>query len=337
MGQGTEKHVSTVTSDFEGCRLDLYLPTIFRDMTRSALKRHFERGGFTVNGKSVKLSHLLHTGDVVEATHPPKSEIQLLPHPLNLEIIYEDSHLLVINKPQGIAVHPGAGETQPTLVSGILAHCHQLSSIGQEMQRPGIVHRLDKDTSGLLVVAKTDQAHLGLAEQFKAKSNVREYVALLNGNLALPKTVVESYLTRDPEHRTRFKSLPVNEANTARHKVDRGLRWSKSEFFRECVYGERLTFARVKLYTGRTHQIRVHAQKLGAPVVGDPVYGQVQNLPKSFSPEVSFAIAAIKRQLLHAERLGFSHPVMQKYLEFSVDPPDDFAQILKLLSPYAHK
>jgi 23S rRNA pseudouridine1911/1915/1917 synthase len=266
---------------------------------------------------------------------------------MQLDILFEDDSLLVINKPAGIAVHPGAGEKGATLVHGLLFHCKKLGrgssddeDDGEVNERPGIVHRLDKDTTGVMVVAKSDVAHAHLSKQFHDKTNFRQYVALMNGAFPEGDWVRDSYLHRDPRERTRFASMDVNvyEHKKQREGMDDlpGYRFARTVFKREALYGNVLSLVSLKLFTGRTHQIRLHASDLGCPILGDQTYGKSPVcLGRSiFNPDLEGMIASIERQMLHAWVLGFTHPVSGKWLQFEAPLPSDFAKLLQRLEPY---
>jgi 23S rRNA pseudouridine1911/1915/1917 synthase len=331
--------VLSVGAEARGERLDRWLATALRGpdglpVSRSRVQRLIESGDVLVDGKAVPAKHLLAGGETVGVRFGPPPPSRLEPVAMPLSILYEDEHLIVLDKPAGVAMHPGAGDTGPTLVQGLLAHVAgggaQLSS-GAPL-RPGIVHRLDKDTTGVVVVAKSDAAHASLAKQFHDKTNLRAYAALLDGSMGASEIVHESYLYRDPRDRLRFASMPVDEYRA------RGLtagRYARSRFLREKIYGHRLTLARVVLSTGRTHQIRVHAADLRLPIVGDPVYNRPTQLPKSFDPAARAAALGATRQMLHAQLLGFMHPATGAQLQFTAPYPEDFRHLLELLDPYA--
>jgi 23S rRNA pseudouridine1911/1915/1917 synthase len=247
---------------------------------------------------------------VITVEVPPPVPLELVPEPMPLDIVYEDSALLVVNKPAGLVVHPGAGHATGTLVHGLLAHCGgALSGIGG-VRRPGIVHRLDRGTSGLLVVAKTDAAHRALARQLKARSVERVYVALVHGTVTPAEGVVEVPIGRDPLNRRRMAVRPPGGGRPA------VTRYRVVERFRRPIP---LTRLELRLGTGRTHQIRVHLTHLGAPVVGDPTYRRraVGPLP----PELGARVAALGGQALHAARLAFDHPESGARLAFEAPLP----------------
>lgn len=323
----------------KGVRLDRWLASVLMGpdglaVSRSRIQRLLEAGDVLVNGEQVPGKHRLNGGELVQVRFGPPPPSRLEPIAMPLRILFEDRYLMVVDKPAGIAMHPGAGDTGPTLVQGLL---HHVVRAGAKLSdggplRPGIVHRLDKDTSGVVVVAKTDAAHAALARQFHDKTNHRVYVTLLDGVLPRGDIEIESYLFRDPNNRLKFASLPL--ADYENRQMTRG-RYARSRFKRECIYGHRLTLARVILATGRTHQIRVHARELGLPIVGDPVYNRPTQLPASFAASARMAVASVSRQMLHAELLGFQHPVSGEDMQFNSPYPKDFLDLLAILEPYA--
>ncbi len=271
-------------------------------ITRTAAARLIENGSCLVNGKNVAKNYKLKSGDAVSVTLPEPEEVDIVPEDIPLEIVYEDNDLLVVNKPKGMVVHPAPGHYSGTLVNALMYHCKDsLSGINGEI-RPGIVHRIDKDTSGLLIVAKNDTAHKGLAEQIKEHSFTREYEAVVNGAIKENGTV----------------NAPIG-----RHKTDRMKMCVTTENSRGAVthysvienYGN-MTHVRLRLETGRTHQIRVHMSYIGHSVVGDEVYGNGK--PKW-----------LMGQCLHAKKIGFVHPITNEYLEFDSPLPEYFEKLLK--------
>lgn len=325
----------------EGQRLDVYLATRLTGFSRTKIQEMLRTERILLNGLSSKPSTILDVGDSISVNPPDAKPQHLTPVAMPLEILFEDDHLIVLVKPPGIVVHPGAGETGPTLVQGLLFHLNQnKTSISRpESLRPGIVHRLDKDTSGIMVCAKNDKTHAGLARQFAEKTNLRQYVALLDGLMDKKSILRESYLHRDPKSRLRFASLPVRDferlaADNRDSASLKSYRYAKSLFDREQTFGGRITQASIRLFTGRTHQIRVHAKDLGVPVVGDPLYHHPTELPHSFDSPVRAGFLGIKRQMLHAAVLGFVHPETGDELQFSAPPPEDFQHLVHLLTPY---
>lgn len=294
-------------------RLDVFLRTRFPVVSRGTIQRLIDEGHIQVNGAQVRPTHHPRAGDRITVHWPDAKPAEAKPEDIPLEVLYEDADLLVVNKPPGLVVHPAAGNEEHTLVNALLHHCAgQLSGIGG-VARPGIVHRLDKDTSGCLVVAKNDTAHLGLAEQFAARSLDKTYLTILCGELPREKGEIRADIARHPTHRKRMAvtSGGGREAWTSYQVVER-LR---------CA-----TFVEVELHTGRTHQIRVHFQHLGFPVVGDDTYGKRQNL--RLKELTGFASG---RQLLHAWKLSFQHPRGGKTMTFEAPLPGDFKAALELL------
>ena len=343
-----------------GQRLDVFLATQAEGTSRSALQKLIAAGAVTVNGVTATAKQSTVLGDqvVVRWQQPPASP--LTPVAMPLQILFEDDDLIVLDKPAGICVHPGAGDTGPTLVQGLLHHCGRLGgSVARAGQvpvwnRPGIVHRLDKDTTGVMVCAKTDRAHAALSKQFQDKTTLlREYLALLDGAMPQTQLAHASFLYRDPKRRLRFASMSEpdfrrlqighDELQAAqatgllgRRRIPSlsGYRRAQSLFTREAVFGQRLTLARVRLFTGRTHQIRVHACDVGLPIIGDQLYHRRVQLPLTFSALVRELVAQAPRQMLHAQRLGLVHPVSGQSLVFEAPLPSDFAATLTLLWPY---
>ncbi|NRA45302.1 MAG: RluA family pseudouridine synthase [Oligoflexales bacterium] len=323
-----EKLVDILVNDeADGQRLDICLAKTFPKISRSKIQKSIKSGKIIVNGAACKPNTVLAKGHHVLGSLESEQKA-LQPQPIDLNIVYEDQGLIVLNKPAGISVHPGAGPKETTLVEGLLAYCGRLSEAFTDSERPGIVHRIDKGTSGLIVCAKTDPAFVGLAKQFAEKTNTREYHALLDGLLPCSKLVFESYLHRDPKNRLRFASVEKQPGNTPQGK------YAKSQFTQEAVFGHRLSLVRVKLFTGRTHQIRVHSSHLGAPILGDQLYNRKAELPTVFSSEVKRIVSSLSRQMLHAYKLGFVHPVKGEYMEFIADFPEDFGSLLGSLGPY---
>ena len=263
-------------------------------------------GGVTVNGKSPKKSAKLSEGDEVEVVMPDLSEPEAIPQDIPLDIIYEDEDLLVVNKPKGMVVHPAPGNPDGTLVNALLFHCKGSLSGINGVLRPGIVHRIDKDTSGLLIVAKNDMAHSSLAEQIKEHSFTREYRAVVYGNIKEECGKVDAPIGRDPKNRQRMAVVYVNSKPAVTH-------------YEVLKRYEGFTFIKFRLETGRTHQIRVHMASLGHPLAGDPIYG-----PKK-------VITSLEGQCLHAGLIGFIHPRTNEYMEFSSEIPQYFTKFLNTL------
>lgn len=289
-----------------GKRLDVFLAEVLGDFTRSRIQKLIARGCITVNGDIVRSNYKLREGDIVEVEVPEAKETQIQAEDIPLDIVYEDEHMLVVNKPQGMVVHPAAGNYDGTLVNALMAHCgHNLSGINGEI-RPGILHRIDKDTSGLLLVAKNDRAHLGLSEQIKEHSLTREYLALVHGNIKEDSGTINAPIGRDEKDRKKMTITQKNSKDAVTH-------------FFVLERFDKYTFIRCRLETGRTHQIRVHMSKKGHPIVGDPVYGVKKEEFK------------LNGQLLHAHMIGYKHPITGEYMEFSRPVPEYFEEVLEKL------
>ncbi|MDO8535477.1 MAG: RluA family pseudouridine synthase [Candidatus Omnitrophota bacterium] len=292
-----------VSAENKGRRLDKFLAGHFeKDFSRVFLQRLLKKGKVLLNGEIPKRHHLVNTGETVEITIPQPEESVIRPEKIPLNIVYEDKHLLVVNKPQGMVTHPAPGNYTGTLVNALLAHCDDLSGIGGVL-KPGIVHRLDKGTSGLLLVAKTDDAHKKLAKQFKDKTTKRVYLALVDGNVELDNGTVELPIGRSTRDRkkmaVKFDDESSKEAITHYTVVKR--------------FGN-FTLLECRLGTGRTHQIRVHLSYIGHPILGDEKYGTKGNF---------------KMPMLHAAIIGFTHPATKKFMEFSSKPPKEMSDVIK--------
>lgn len=292
---------------FVPSRLDVAMSDFFEDMTRSYCAKLVEQGAVTVNGKAVtKSGYKLAEGDEVAVTIPDPQPIEAQPEDIPLDIVYEDDDMLVVNKPRGMVVHPAPGNQTGTLVNALLHHCADgLSMINGEM-RPGIVHRIDKDTTGLLLVAKSNVAHLGLSEQIKEHSLTRHYIALVHSNIKEDTGTIKTMIGRHPIDR---KKMSIN-CKSGREAVTH---------FDVLKRYNGYTLVRCRLETGRTHQIRVHMSSGGNPVVGDKLYG------------VKKEKFTLDGQLLHAATVGFVHPVTGDYMEFTRDIPQDFRHVLDVL------
>ena len=307
-----------------GLRLDRFLQGEAPDLSRTRLQALIRAGRVTVDDRPAKASLRLRAGSAVGLEVPAPEALALVPEAIPLDVVYEDGHLLVLNKPAGLVVHPGAGHATGTLVQALLAHCGPtLSGIGG-VRRPGIVHRLDRGTSGLLVVAKTDPAHLALARQLKARTVERRYLALVHGALPHAEGVVEAAIGRDPHDRLRMAVRPAaaGRAAVTRYRV-------LERFVRPAP----LTVLAVQLGTGRTHQIRVHLAHLGFPVAGDRIYlrGGRRRGAGPPVPGLQSRVAALGGHALHAGLLGFRHPVTGDALRFEAPPPPAFAALLDWL------
>jgi 23S rRNA pseudouridine1911/1915/1917 synthase len=284
-----------------GERLDVFLAAHIEGWSRARLHRLIEAADVLVNGSVPKPSHKLRPNDQIEIELTPTPSTSFAPEDIPVEVIYEDDDLIVVNKPAGMVVHPAAGVDSGTLANALAFHFQQLSSAGGAA-RPGIVHRLDKGTSGLLVVAKTETAHEYLADQFRDREVFKSYVALVHGQVEKEGGEIEQPIARDPRNRTRMAVVRGGRPSLSIYKVRRRL--------------ERFTLLDVELKTGRTHQIRVHVAWLKHPVVGDEVYGAGRD-KTVIDPVIRSRIAKLGRQFLHAEQLGFRHPRTGEQLRFT--------------------
>ena len=298
-----------VTDDHDGARLDHYITAVLPDRSRSQIQRLIRAGHVRLNQRPVRASHAVHTGDVVECEIPAPAPSVPLPEALPVTIVHDDPDLVVVDKPAGMVVHPAAGHERGTLVNALLHHVTGLSGIGGE-QRPGIVHRLDRGTSGLMVVAKHDTAHAELSRQFADREVEKEYVTLVWGLLNSGRRM-DAPLGRDPVNRQKMST----RARRARSAVTRV---TGTERLRG------LTLAKVAIATGRTHQIRVHLNSIGHPVVGDAVYGGVR---RHLAADHR-VLATLDRPFLHAFRLAFRHPRDGRRVEFTAEVPEDLQSIV---------
>lgn len=290
--------------EISGIRIDKFLSEQDIGVTRSAVQKLIDGGFVRVNGNIVEKNYKLKNGDMIVVEVPEPEELDVKPQNIPIEIVYEDDSLLVVNKPKGMVVHPAAGNPDGTLVNALLYHCKgRLSSINGVI-RPGIVHRIDKNTSGLLMVAKTDKAHNSLAAQIKEHSFTREYQAILLGRLKEHEGVIDAPIGRSRFDRKKMCVTELNSKNAVTHYnvLDEFGQYSLVQF---------------RLETGRTHQIRVHSAYLGHPVLGDDVYGKPFN--------------GLDGQCLHAKKIGFVHPETEKYMEFDSELPEYFKSVLKKL------
>lgn len=295
-----------------GQRLDQVAAELFPDYSRSRLQTWIKNGDLTVNGSTRKTRDKILGGERLELRAELVADDSWEPQAIELNIVYEDDHLLVINKPVGLVVHPGAGNADSTLLNALLHHCPDLATL----PRAGIVHRIDKDTTGLLVVAKTLKAHTSLVDQLQEKSAFREYEAIACGVMTGGGKVDEP-IGRHPTVRTKQAVTHSGKPAVTHYRV--------LERFR----GH--THIRVQLETGRTHQIRVHMAHIRYPLLGDPLYGERLRLPKGATPQLIEALRGFKRQALHARKLGVMHPETGEYMEWETPLPDDFNAMLKVL------
>lgn len=297
--------------------MDLFLSRHLVAMSRSQIQKAITEGHILVNGHSTKTGHRLRRGDEIDIRLPAPQPSPLQPEEMALDILYEDAFLLVLNKPAGLVVHPAAGHHGGTLVNGLLDHCRDLSGVGGVL-RPGIVHRLDKDTSGLMVVAKTDLVHRALSDQFRERRVCKVYHTLVYGDMAAEMGRIDLPIGRHPVERKMMstKSRRGKEAIT---------RWSVGERFGVA------TLLDVFIETGRTHQIRVHLHAAGHPVVGDAVYGRAGRFRDMASPQLQVRLKQMNRQALHAGRIRFFHPERKEEMVFSAPMPADMADLCQFL------
>lgn len=286
-------------------RLDYYLSSELNEVSRTYIQRLIKDGLVEVNGLKKKSSYLVKEGDKIIVNLPKPKELEIVPENIPLDIIYQDDDIVVVNKSQDMVVHPAPGNYTGTLVNALLYHIDTLSSINGVI-RPGIVHRLDKDTSGILIVAKNDFSHRALSEQLKSRNVYREYIALVHGLVKNDKGTINAPIGRDPNNRKKMKVISTNSKEAiTNYEVNK--RYDK------------YTLVKAMLETGRTHQIRVHFSYINHSVVGDPIYSNGKN---EFN---------LVKQLLHARKVGITHPRTKEYLEFECDVPQKFEEVLKKL------
>lgn len=298
----SEEILLEIPDNAGGIRLDKWLSTQDLDLTRTALQNLMENGSIIVNGREVSKNYKQKKGDSIKIIIPEPVELNTEPENIPLDIVYEDDSLLVVNKPKGMVVHPAPGNYSGTLVNALLYHCGESLSGINGVIRPGIVHRIDKNTSGLLMVAKTDSAHKFLAEQIKQHSFTREYECVVCGRFKETEGTINAPIGRNPADRKKMCVTEKNSKNAVTH-------YSVLEQF------EKYAHVKCVLETGRTHQIRVHLSYKGHPVLGDDVYGKV--------------FKGIDGQCLHAKKIGFIHPETNEYMEFDSKLPDYFEEILR--------
>ncbi len=292
-----------IICDENGVRADKYIK--IENMPRSQVQKLIDEGNVTVNGTVIKGSYKVKLNDIIEVNVPAPVELDIKAENIPLDIVFEDEHMLVINKPQGMVVHPAAGNYEGTLVNALMYHCKDSLSGINGVMRPGIVHRIDKDTSGLLLVAKTNEAHLSLSEQIKNKTAHRHYICIVCGIVPNKKGIIDAPIGRHPTNRLKMAVTPNNSKEAVTH-------------FEVLEHLNNASYVACDLETGRTHQIRVHMQYIGHPIMGDPLYlnKNAYNLPG---------------QALHAERISFDHPVTGERMEFTAEPPKYFVELLDKL------
>jgi 23S rRNA pseudouridine1911/1915/1917 synthase len=299
----------TFTPDQSGERLDKLLADLFPEQSRAQWQRHIKEGNVRLNGRSVKASYRIEGDEQLTANLPPVQETDLQAEAIPLDIRYEDDDMIVVNKAAGMVVHPAAGHDTGTLVNAILAHCPDIEGISGE-RRPGIVHRLDKETSGLMVVAKNERALRHLQNQFRRRTVHKQYLALVEGQIQPSEALVDAPIGRDPRQRKRMAVIPPNSSTTAREAQTK---------YRAQQYFDEYTLVACQPHTGRTHQIRVHMAYIGFPLVGDKVYGRRRQT------------LSLKRHFLHAAELGLQRPSDDQPLHLQAELPDDLQQIIELI------
>ena len=301
------KQFFTVTGEGEASRLDAFLSAQLDGLSRSHIQKILKGGGVLVNGRPEKSSYRVAPGDQVELEVPEPEEPEILAEEMDLDILYEDRDIILINKPKGMVVHPAAGHYSGTLVNGLMAHCREDLSGINGVLRPGIVHRIDMDTTGVLIACKNDFAHAGIAQQLKVHSITRKYYAIVHGVIREEEGTVNAPIGRHPTDR---KKMSINTKN-GREAVTH---------YRVLQRFEKFTYVECQLETGRTHQIRVHMASIHHPLLGDTVYGPAK-----------CPVSGLQGQTLHAGVLGFIHPRAGEYMEFSAPLPEYFQELLKKL------
>lgn len=289
--------------DNDGIRIDKYLLDKL-DISRNKIQKLINDNNILVNGKSVKTSYIVRVDDLIECDFLYKEKIDILPEDIPLDIVYEDDDLLLVNKPSGMVVHPAVGNYSHTLVNALMYYCNNLSQVNGVI-RPGIIHRIDADTSGLLLVAKNDMAHVDLAKQISEKSVKREYIALVDGVIKEDTATIDAPIGRDVKNRKKM-CVTADNSKDAITNIKVIERYKNS------------TLITCSLLTGRTHQIRVHMNYIGHSVINDPVYGSKKLVDSLFG------------QMLHARKIGFVHPRTHEYMEFTCEPPEKFLDILEM-------
>jgi 23S rRNA pseudouridine1911/1915/1917 synthase len=304
-----------------GQRLDKYIPQQLPDLSRSLVQRLIREGLVTVNRQTVKASRKVEIGDAIVLRIPPLEPLEVRAEAIPLEVVYEDADLLVVNKPAGMVVHPAYGHRTGTLVNAVLAHCPEIADVGDTL-RSGVVHRLDKETSGLIIVAKNEAAHQHLQRQFKRREVKKVYLALVEGHLEPARGLIEAPIGRDPRRRKRMAVVKAEEGGR-----EAQTKYQVVEYFALQVGGtSRLyTLVEAQPVTGRTHQVRVHFAFIGHPLVGDPVYGfRKQRL-------ADYGLPPLRRQFLHAQSLGLYLPHSNQFVEFRAELPTDLREVLERL------
>jgi 23S rRNA pseudouridine1911/1915/1917 synthase len=315
-----------VPEELAGARLDQALTKLADDLSRAAAQRLIEAGMCLLNGAKSKSAARVAEGDELQVTILPPEPTKILAEDIPLDVVYEDADLIVINKPSGMVVHPAVGHPSGTLVNALLAHCDDLSGIGGEL-RPGIVHRLDKETSGLLVAAKNDQAHRHLSQQIETRAAKRTYWAIVYDKPSPPEGAISAPIARHRQQRQMMGVVEGGREATTHYEVLEAHRIGPDTPKK----GRTISLVELRLDTGRTHQIRVHMTHIGHPVLGDPLYGRKRRLPQNTPLSLVAALKRLQGQALHARRLSFEHPTTGERLQFEAEPPQDFQDVLDAL------
>lgn len=301
-------------------RLDSFMVESFPELSRSQVQKLIQSKQILLEGIPAKASYKLKGGELIQISFPEPEPVEAVPEAIPLKIIYEDQHLIVVDKAAGMVVHPAAGHATGTLVNALLHHCSDLAGIGGEL-RPGIVHRIDKDTSGLLVATKNDQSHQHLAAQFKAHTVKRRYLALLCGDLSGRAGSIDQPIGRHQQQRKKMSSKTRHGKRAVTH-------WKRLQTYP----ADHLSLIECQLETGRTHQIRVHFSELNLPLLGDPLYGGRNRIKNISDQQLRQLVEKLPGQALHAQQLGFVHPVSEEFIEFSTGLPPEFAAIVDYLA-----
>lgn len=310
-------HSFIATESEAGHRLDTVIAARLPTLSRSRASRLIRAGHITVNGLTKKPGYLTRPGDVVRSEIPSPEPVKCKPEAIPLSILHEDRDIIVLNKPPGLVVHPGAGHKSKTLANALLFHCPGLEAVGSRI-RPGIVHRLDKETSGTMVIAKNDLTHEGLSRQFKMRKIHKVYLALVYGEMNAPKGVIDLPIGRHPTDRKKMSTQSRRSRPTE-------TRWKVKEAF------SGVTLLEIDLKTGRTHQVRVHCAAIGHPVVGDAKYGRKRRWKGLLAEQTGEILGTVRRQMLHAWQLTFLHPGTEKLMGFESPLPKDMASVLDSL------
>lgn len=312
------KHQISVLPEFSGKRVDVFLAHALKNYTRARFQKLIRDGHVMIGGRKVKTSYQVKTGDIIFVEIPPPKVHDVIPQKIPLHILYEDPDIIVVNKPADMVVHPAAGNWEGTLVNALIAHCGSMSVVGGE-EKPGIVHRLDKGTSGVIVAAKNDTSHLELSRQFKDREVTKIYRALVYGSFKQSSGVIDKSIGRSVRDRKKFST-----------KTRKG-RIALTEWKAVKNFDKDLTLLEIRLRTGRTHQIRVHFAEEGHPLVGDATYGSTKRAKQISDTGRRHAVASFKRPALHAFRLEFRHPRRGDWVEFEAPLPEDFKDLLNNL------